>query len=213
MRQVGNPRCFEQNHVWQDALDRFREYERKVPDMSARDAEGLRKHVTECESHLEVQKPATPRIEPEPVKAAAPVAPVIDKGGPLPNPPQEPEPGVVLAAPAVPERQGGSGLRTAGLLVGSVGLASLATGIALNLKSNSLMNEMYPPGHYDANKDSTRRSYKTWAWVGYGVGTAAILAGTTMCVLGWKAKDNRPQISLGPLPITGGIAATLQGTY
>lgn len=197
-------RCFEQNHLWQDALDRFREYGRKVPNMSTREAEELTKHVTECESHLEAQKPVAPRTEPDPLKAA-PVAPVIDKAGP--------EPAAVLAAPAVPERRRGSVLPTAGLLVDSLGLASVATGIALNLKSNSITNQMYPPGHYDSDRDSTRRSYKMWAWVSFGVGTAAILAGTTMCVLGWKAQDNGSQISFGPLPIPGGIAATLQGTY
>jgi hypothetical protein len=214
-------RCFEQNHLWQEALDHFREYERKAPIAQGHVTEELHKHMAECAARLEEERATARRPAPEPA-GPAPVPPPVEAKpaeGALavfqPSGPQEPAPMALgVRAPATEANAGGA-LRLAGIVVGSVGLAALAAGISLNLKSNSITNEMYPPARYDADKDASRRSYKTLALVSYGVGAAAIMAGATLYIIGWTAKrqSRSTQVSFVPFPVTGGICATLQGVY
>jgi hypothetical protein len=207
-------RCFEQNHMWQEALDRFREFERKSPAGASDGAEELGRHIAECQSHLDAEKAAkvVPIAPVETPPTAVPAAtPQLHDSTPAPLPASTSLPADSLVAPAV-SNDGHGTLRTAGFVVGAVGVAALATGVVFNLKSNSLTNDMYPPGRYDADKDSTRKSYETLSWVGYGLGAAGIVAGTTMVVLGWNTKATSTAL-LVPQPIPGGAAVTLKGVY
>jgi hypothetical protein len=209
-------RCFEQNHKWQEALDRFREYERKIPGGSPGLGEDVGKHIAECQSHLEAEKSAAlvPTLPPEktPPPAATPSAqasvPAATPAVEAASPPVD-----VLASPSVATDQH-RGLRIAGYVVGAVGVASLATGVILNLKSRAITKGMYDPGRYSADKDSTRRTYETWSWVTYGIGAAGIVAGTTMVLLGMRESSAPPAATaLLPHPIPGGFAITLEGGY
>jgi hypothetical protein len=207
-------RCFEQNHMWQEALDRFREFERKAPTGMREGAEELSKHIAECQSHLDAEKaaavvPVAP-VEKSPT-AVATVAPQPRDSTPEPLPLSTARPVDTLVSTPAANNEHGT-MRIAGYVVGAVGVAALAGGVLLNLKSNSLTNDMYPPGRYDADKDSTRRSYETLSWVGYGLGAAGIVAGTTMVVLGWNSKPTSTTL-LMPQPIPGGAAVTLKGVY
>lgn len=58
-------RCYQQNHRWTEALDRFREYLRKAPDLDDRAKKDTRTHIAECEAHLP-KDTVIPQESPEP---------------------------------------------------------------------------------------------------------------------------------------------------
>jgi hypothetical protein len=65
-------RCFEQNGQYKEAIVRFREYQRKNADAgNPLDAEA-KKHIADCKTLLDEQKPD---VTPSPLPAAAPPAP------------------------------------------------------------------------------------------------------------------------------------------
>jgi hypothetical protein len=55
-------RCYQQNHRWEEAIDRFREYLRKNPKLDDKVREDVRTQIAECEASL----PKTPVIQPPP---------------------------------------------------------------------------------------------------------------------------------------------------
>jgi hypothetical protein len=79
-------RCYQQNHRWAEALDRFREYLRKAPDLDDRAKEDTRKHIAECEAHLP-KGAVIPQESPEPESvqskpaAKEPVVPAAESAG------------------------------------------------------------------------------------------------------------------------------------
>jgi hypothetical protein len=92
--QTGNPvhlfnqgRCYEQNHRWEEALDRFHEYQRKVPNLDESTKDYLEKHIAECESRLPKPAPVPPPTPAAPAPAAA--APVVETPAPAQTPPAE----------------------------------------------------------------------------------------------------------------------------
>jgi hypothetical protein len=200
-------RCYEQNERFGEAISRFREYLRMEGDDS-----GLaEKHISECEV-LEAKR------------LAAIPAPVLS---PAPLPPPQPAPAPSVAAPAavfapkptVVVRQpdpssSGTGLRTAGWIVGSVGLAGLAAGIVTNLKANSLAHSIDPPNTYSRGTESTRRHYETASWIGYGVGGAGIVTGAILLGIGWS-KGGSAGGTLAVLPTVGAgtVGASAMGTF
>jgi hypothetical protein len=164
-------RCFEQNRRYEDAIGRFREYLIKAKDLGADDRAEAERHIAACESYLGV-KPA-PEAKPEPVMV------------PLSPPPAtEPQPAVQLAVAAEPSAgRAGSALCATGLVVGAVGIAGLLTGLVLNLKANAMSTDL--ENEYDPGADSTRKSYKTGTWIGYGAGAAFLAGGAVLYSLGW----------------------------
>jgi hypothetical protein len=194
-------RCFEQNHRWEEALDRFLEYQRKTPGVDERERSEVEQHIVECKSYLKEQA----MIAPPPVVPTSP--------GPVAAPAA---PAVVQAVAPVPtsERAGGMGLRVSGIAVGVVGIAAVATGVILATKTRALSDEFNKT--YNRDKAATRDSYETWGWVSYGVGAAALVAGTTLCILGWRGGRSEPEastVSILPIlsPGTGGVL--LRGAY
>jgi len=195
-------RCLEQNHRWEEALDRFLEYQRKTPSADEREKSEVEQHIVECKGHLKEQTTILPPpvvpVSSVPV-AAEPAAPaVVQVGAPV----------------STPERAGGMGLRVSGIAVGVVGIAAIATGVILATKTRALTDELNKT--YNRDKAATRDSYETWGWVSYGVGAAALVAGTTLCIFGWRAGKAEPETSIvSVLPIlgpgTGGVL--LRGAY
>jgi hypothetical protein len=197
-------RCFEQNHQWQEASDRFREFLRKSPNLSTAVKAETETHIAECEAQqarLAPPPPAPPPPVPAPVPA--PVAPV---------PPPAPAAGSVkLSAPAAAEDHS---LRTAGIVTAAVGLAALGAGLAFNLEANSLSKELNQ--NWERDKASRRDTYQTLTWVGYGVGAAALVTGATLIIVGWnsgKSGPAAPAVSLTPVVLPGFTALTLRGNY
>jgi hypothetical protein len=194
-------RCLEQNHRWEEALDRFLEYQRKTPGVDEKEKNEVEQHIVECKSHLQEQAAVAPPpvvpVSPSPM--AQPAAPVV----------------VQVAAPAsAPERTGGMGLRVSGIAVGVVGLGAIATGVLLAAKTRTLTDELNKT--YNRDKAAKRDSYETWGWVSYGVGAAALVTGTTLCILGWRAGKSEPPasaVSILPILSPGMGGVLLRGAY
>jgi hypothetical protein len=194
-------RCYEQSHQWTNAIDRFREFQRKAKDNPAALADA-EKHIAECQGYLKedvgLTAPPPQPISPPPL-AAAPVPPVVIASPAAPS-------------PAPPATHPGATLRTAGVIAASTGLAAVVTGVVLNLKANSLADQANADD--DAAAESSQKSYKTGAIVCYSVGGAAVLAGTALYLIGFrKGAAEARGISLVPTwsPRQAGVA--LRGEF
>lgn len=202
-------RCFEQNRRYEDAIGRFREYLIKGNNLNGEEKAEAEKHIAACQSYLgksepreaivpEVQKPA-PQVEPpaetRPVVAAAPA-------------------GVAVQTAPADDGHSWSGLRIAGITVGSVGAAALITGVILNLKVNSMSNDLAKPENYSRSTDSTRQNYKTFGWISYGVGAACVASGTVLYYLGWSKNQNfASTVALVPTIESNMAGAALTGAF
>jgi len=184
-------RCFEQNHRWDDAIDRFKEYLRKVPDLPATEKANVEGHISDCqvEQAKLAPPPAAPIATPAPAPFPAAAAP----------PPPSTETVNLMASPSPPavEQHSGLPLRTAGIVTASAGVLALAGGLVCNLQANSLASDLNGPT-YDRGKASTRDTYVTLAWVGYGVGAAALATGATLSSSSWvgvraRRREHRPR--------------------
>jgi len=104
-------RCLEQNMKHAEAIGRFQEYLRVGKKLSQDDRADAERHIADCEQLLAKRR-----------SMEAVAKPVL----PLPPPPHEP---VVTVAPTVVQQnaqsagESGSGLRTAGIVTASVGVA------------------------------------------------------------------------------------------
>ncbi len=95
----------------------------------------------------------------------------------------------------------GSGLRVAGIVTASVGVAAVVTGILLNVKVNGMVDSMDTTiGNYEA-KNSDRKTYETIAWIGYGAGAACLVTGAILYRFGLSRA--RAATSLALLPAVG----------
>ena len=184
-------RCYEQNHQWTGAIDRFREYLRKASNLTPAVTKDVEKHIADCKRFLdeETAKTAPPPQPTPPPVVSAPAAP----------PPQV----IVVQAPPPPPApvgRPGSTLRTTGIVVGSAGGVALATGLILNLKANSLADRANQS--YNPDAESSQKSYKTGAILGYAIGGAALVTGATLYLIG-RSKGKTASQGLALVP-TGG---------
>jgi hypothetical protein len=196
-------RCFEQNSRYQDAISRFKEYLRVSKHLTDEEKTDVQKHIDDCQESLA----AVP--SPSPL-AAQPVTPVTPQPPPsagsqppsFTQPVQEPL-STSTASPAPAES--GSTLRTTGIVVGAIGLATVATAVILNLKTNQLA---------DAGDESGQKSYRNGALTCYGVGGAAVAAGLVMYLLGHKA-DAAASTGMALLPVwtSDGAALAIRGDF
>ncbi len=196
-------RCYEQNHQWESAIDRFREYLRKEEKISPKLSAEVEKHIADCRRFQE-EETARTAPPPEPAPAAPPAQLVT------------PPPPVVLVEPPpsspAPMEHPGSALRTTGIVVGSAGIATLATAIALNLKANSLANDANRT--QDPSTKSSQQSYKTGAIVCYGIGGVAVLTGATLYLLGHaKGAAESQSLALVPKWSPGEAGLLLRGGF
>jgi hypothetical protein len=190
-------RCYEQNHQWVSAIDRFREYLRKGKRLPASVAAEAEKHIADCKVLLDEEN-ARNAPPPQPTPVLAPVA------VPRPEAPPAPQP---TPPPPSPATSPGGALRTTGLVIGGVGIAGLATAVALNLKANSLADEANKT--HDPATKSSQQSYKTGAIICYGVGAASLVTGTTLYLIGRsKGKTGTSDLAILPLwsPNQAGLA-------
>ena len=203
-------RCFEQNRRYEDAIGRFREYLTKAGDQLSDDDKAVaQKHIETCESYLPKSEPRSPLV-PEPVA----VAPIVQTAPPAGGAPEPQTVGVATTAQQ-PDKNAGSGLRIAGIVVGSVGLVALGTGVALNLKVNSMSTDLEKPDNYNRDTDSSRKDYKTLGWIGYGVGAAFLAGGSLLYYLGWRSGRHsaRLDVALVPTLAPGAAGALLAGAF
>ncbi len=179
-------RCFQQNHQWQEAIDRFAEYLRKAKTISETERAEAQSHIAECQAHL----PAAPASPPDPPAQPVAAAPISTPLAPAPS------------APSSEDR--GSGLRVAGVVVGAVGLAGIGAGIFCSAKT------------YDVRDDSSRLdSYKTAGIVSYAVGGVGLASGIAMYLIGHARKGDAASSGVALLPSVGPHQTTLflSGTF
>jgi hypothetical protein len=208
-------RCFQQNNRFEEAIAKFREYIRKTGGSGAVD-KLAEKHIAECQALMgkkepEAAKPVEEVAKPvEPVQEVKPVLPAPEVSKPTepvtsttePTKPQDgqkvPEPEATAIESAKPvDSSGGSGLRTAGIVVVATGVAGLAAGVGFNLKHNGMVSDLQKA--YDPDKDSSAKTYQTLSQVGYGVGAACLVGGAVLYYLGWRAG----RVVVATVPVAG----------
>jgi len=77
----------------------------------------------------------------------------------------------------------GKGLRVTGIILASVGVAAVATGVGLSLKAKQPFR---PRPTAKTVRTNVRRS-RPGVWVSYGVGAAAIATGAILYIVGRQA--------------------------
>ncbi len=105
-------------------------------------------------------------------------------------------------------------MRTAGIIVGAAGVASVVAGVVLSLKANSLASDMEKLDGYTSDKESSRKSYANLGLAAYGVGAACIATGAVLYVLGLRTPATRPpSVALAPIFAPGGAGAAITGAF
>lgn len=209
-------RCLEQNKRYEDAIEKFKEYLRAGDEkLSQADRDAAQKHLADCKATLAEDRGTSVTTSPPPPPAIIPPAPIPppkQEAGPAVEPPRsisaEPEPKTTPA-------RSGRPLRVAGIIVSSVGVAGVAAGVLLNLKVNSIVNQMQTtPGDYTHAKDDNRRTYETFSWVAYGTGAACILTGTILYAVGIESHTGKSDdIAFMPTFGSGQLGALLAGAF
>jgi hypothetical protein len=69
-------------------------------------------------------------------------------------------------------------------------------------------------GLYSSQTDSTRRTYKTLGWVGYGVGVASLATGAALYYVGWsRGRAASGNWALLPTVSPDAAGAALSGAF
>jgi hypothetical protein len=197
-------RCFEVNRRFEEAIGRFEEYLRLVPSSpsSSSDKAEAEKHIASCRESLAKERATMPppvATTPSASPFPAPANPVVVEPQPLSSP--------------VQDRRG---LRIAGIVTASVGVAAVVSGVLLNVKANSMVSDMQAGvGSYTAGKESDQKSYRTLSWVGYGIGGACLVAGAVMYGIGWRSGSRASSGGIAILPAVapGQTGALLTGVF
>jgi hypothetical protein len=127
--------------------------------------------------------------------------------------------GVAATTPAQPSADSrGAGMRLSGIVIGSVGVAGIVTGMIFSLKSRSIANEVTSDNArhtYDRSKDDRGRRYSNLQWMGYTLGAALLVDGGFLYYLGYREAHAPPSdsLSLAPVLLPGGTGAVLQGRF
>jgi hypothetical protein len=207
-------RCYEQNHQWVDALDRFREYLRKAPQLTASDRADVDKHIVDCEGFLEKREAKlSPHSAPPSTFQAAPVSPAPESAPDGSSSRSGPAETVASPVSDGERPRGSSGLRIAGIVLGSVGVAALAGGLVLNLKANSVAND-YNNKPTDSTR-SSQSSYKTGSAVLYGVGAGTVVVGVVLYLIGHSGggETKAAQVSVMPSFASSEFSLALGSTF
>ena len=185
-------RCLEQNSRYKDAIARFEEFLRLADDPAGRAA--AQKHIEDCKAKLPDEDKAEP-MAPPPLAQPLPA--------PIPQPEATPQIVEKTEAQSAPPK-GGKRLLIAGIVTGGVGVAAAIAGVVLNVKANSMVDEMEGKlDAYTSSKNSSQQTYQTLAWVGYGVGAACIATGTILTVVGVRRRGSSAQTDVALVPAVG----------
>jgi hypothetical protein len=196
-------RCFEQNRRYDDAIARFSEYLVTTHAVLSReDREAAEKHIATCRETLARERgSASATTPPQP---STPSPPPVQTPEPAPTP----EPSRPIVFQPAPEPQplathGNAGLRTAGIVSASVGVAAVVAAVILNVKANSKVNEIETTSNgYSPAKVDERNTYETLSWVGYGLGAACVATGAVLFGIGLKSGGSS-STSVALLPALG----------
>jgi len=206
-------RCLEQNRKYEDAIARFEEYLVTTNAVLSReDRESAEKHIATCRETLARERASSSATAlPQPSTLPPPPA-----QAPEPAPTPEPSrPVVVQPAPEPLAPHGNAGLRTAGIVSASVGVAAVVAAVVLNLKANSVVNQMETTSNgYSPTKVDERKTYETLSWVGYGLGAACVATGAVLFGIGLKSDGgSSTSVALSPVLGLGQAGALLTGGF
>jgi len=205
-------RCYEQNARYEEALTRFQEYLRVAKNLPDKVRTETESHISECQAHLGKLSPPSAPAAPSPLPAYTVVEVPVAQPFPQASPTSAAQ-GVQQVAPA-PAPPGGSGLRKAGIIVASVGVAALAAGLVFNLKVNSMASDFQKLDGYTDSRESDRKTYETLGWVGYGAGAACVATGAILYLVGLRAgRHSSASLALSPAWVPGGPAAFVTGAF
>jgi hypothetical protein len=193
-------RCLEQNAQYEAAILRFEEYLRISKGTKASGRSEAQEHIADCQAKLAKSS----SIAPPPVS-------------PLPEPQPAPPGNPATAAPTVEQAAAtpssrGRGLRIAGIAAGAVGAAAVVTAVLLNVKANSMADDLNQPAGYDRDRVSQRSNYEVMSWVGYGVGSACLVGGAVLYYLGHRS-GSAPAVTLIPTAAPGQAGVNLHGVF
>jgi hypothetical protein len=208
-------RCFEQNRRYDDAVARFEEYLRASGDkVSSEDRAAAEKHLADCKEKVAQEHPQQ-FAQPEPFPVLPPSPAPVRESAPRPEPATTPAAGSLAATSQAEPGKRRWGLITAGIVSGAVGIGGVVTGLVFNSKANSLITDWESkPGSYSTSSENDQKSYKTLAWVGYGVGAACIAAGALLIGFGAQSHTNSPgDVALVPTVGPGQMGAALTGAF
>jgi hypothetical protein len=185
-------RCFQQSEKFRDAIKSFREYIR----VGGEDVEVVQKHIAECEEMEAKRKVAEMEVNPNLAVALPP-----PRNQTLSSLETE------VAAPSPRQENQGSGMRISGVVVGSIGVAALATGLILNLQANKLAND----NATSVTPTVSRRDSKMWSSIiAYGVGGGALVTGVLLYLIGRPSSDaSPPQVSFFPVVMPKQFSLTI----
>jgi hypothetical protein len=154
----------------------------------------------------------------------SPLVEVLPKGAPDVPVPVLATPVTAGGAPVVAVSQsasGGSGLRTAGWVLGGVGVVGVAVGLVEFLSANSAKSDLssqatngvFPAG-YQSTFQSTNDSIKskqTVALIAGGIGAAALVTGVVLIIVGGNQSSSG--VSVAPTVVPGGGGAMVAGSF
>jgi hypothetical protein len=184
-------RCFERNGKHVEALLSFREYLRIAGDLPAAEKADVERHIAELQAASAAQEPPPPPVA---EKAAA----------------------TEVELPKTPAARQGTGLRTAGIVTASVGMAAVVAGVVFGLSARSIEKDVTSDNSrqtYDRNKDDRGHLYAKLQWVGYGVGGAALAGGALLYYFGYRAAQTPAALTLVPVLAPDRAGALLRGRF
>jgi tetratricopeptide (TPR) repeat protein len=197
-------RCFEQNRQYEDAIGRFREYLIKATNLNEQARNDTEKHIANCQSYLSGKQTTTTSTGTTATQPSAVQSSTVEVR--VSAQPTD----VTGSLPRLPATRPGGGLRAAGWIGITVGGAGLISGLVLNLKANSLKTDL--ENDYNPDVASSRQSYKTMAWLAYGVGGACLAGGVVLSYLGWR-RGRTADLALAPSIGPDMAGAALLGAF
>ncbi len=122
----------------------------------------------------------TPEVKPRGLVPPA-VTPAITPA-PGPEPARDPEPIVETSSP-------GRGKRVAGLVIGGIGIAAVATGVYFGLRAKSTASDVEGGATWDPDLDRQGKAAERNAIILWGAGGAAIIGGGVLYFLGRRSAE------------------------
>ena len=176
LRNIG--RCYQKMKRASEAIDSFQEYLLKGKNLSKSERQEIEGYIKEMQAlkASEAPPPPPPVVTPPP-----PVVPPPAAVAPPPPPPPEPLAPMPPSAPPAAAADG-RGWRIAGIATAAGGVALIAAGIVFGAAAQSAADDVGKK--YNSSTDSAGKRDATLQWVGYGVGAAALAAGTLMYLHG-----------------------------
>jgi hypothetical protein len=185
-------RCYEQNVRYVEAAERFREYLRKAPKLSAKVREETERHIADCEAAIAKSRPADPPLPPHP-----------DPPLPPPDPKRQDVVVVVEPPPPPPASTGRPWQRTAKWVALGGAVAFLGVGVVGHVRyygKNKDFNDdpACPAGPGCKSLANAADTAQILAIVGYG--GAAVAAGLSLTLFLTDKSPSGSRVSLSCAP-------------